>query len=91
MKITLKGFIEVPESDLEVVLEELEIHKQLTQSEPGCITFKVIQSKNNPTRFNVYEEFESREDFEYHQQRVRSSNWGVVSKNCKRSYEITSG
>ena len=87
-KVTLKGFILVPESDLDAVKNALVIHKRLTQAEPGCIVFEVIQSKTNPHRFDVYEEFIDKESFELHQARVKSSTWAKVSVNVERHYEI---
>ncbi|MGP9676669.1 MULTISPECIES: putative quinol monooxygenase [unclassified Halomonas] len=87
-KVTLKGFIEVPARDLEVVEDELVIHRQLTLEEPGCITFKVTQDKTDPCRFDVYEEFIDRKAFEQHQQRVASSDWGKLTRNVKRHYDV---
>lgn len=87
-KVTLKGFIEVPGSDLDGVQAELNTHRQLTLEEPGCITFKVTQDKTDPCRFDVYEEFIDRTAFEQHQQRVASSDWGKLTRNVKRHYDV---
>ena len=87
-KVTLKGFILVPASELSVVKQALVGHKQLTLEEPGCITFKVIENKKDPLRFDVYEEFTSQSAFEQHQQRVRDSDWGKVTVNVERHYQI---
>ncbi|HCR96658.1 MULTISPECIES: putative quinol monooxygenase [Halomonas] len=87
-KVTLKGFIEVPGSDLDGVQAELNTHRQLTLEEPGCITFKVTQDKTDPCRFDVYEEFIDRKAFEEHQQRVASSDWGKLTRNVKRHYDV---
>ncbi|WP_018917359.1 putative quinol monooxygenase [Vreelandella zhanjiangensis] len=87
-KVTLKGFITVPESDLEAVKAGLIHHRQLTFEEPGCIMFEVTQDKADPYRFNVYEEFIDRTAFEQHQQRVANSDWGRLTGNVKRHYEV---
>ena len=87
-KVTLKGFIEVPGSDLDGVQAELNTHRQLPLEEPGCITFKVTQDKTDPCRFDVYEEFIDRKAFEEHQQRVASSDWGKLTRNVKRHYDV---
>jgi len=87
-KVTLKGFILVPASDLEVVKQALVMHKQLTLEEPGCITFKVVENKKDPLRFDVYEEFTSQSAYEQHQHRVRDSDWGKVTVNAGRHYQI---
>ncbi|ENO1832311.1 antibiotic biosynthesis monooxygenase [Vibrio vulnificus] len=87
-KVTLKGFILVPESELEVVKSELVTHKRLTLEESGCITFSVTENSNNPLRFDVYEKFKDKSAFEYHQKRVKASHWGKVTVNVERHYEI---
>ncbi|MDL2044627.1 antibiotic biosynthesis monooxygenase [Vibrio parahaemolyticus] len=87
-KVTLKGFILVPQSELELVKSELVNHRRLTLEETGCITFSVIQSSDNPLRFDVYEEFTDKESFEQHQKRVKASYWGKVTVNVERHYEI---
>ena len=86
--VILKGFIEVPEEEISLIINELEIHTKLTLEELGCITFSVVQDQDNPCKFIVHEEFESEQAFENHQQRVTNSNWSKVSVNVKRHYEI---
>ncbi|MBF4291538.1 antibiotic biosynthesis monooxygenase [Vibrio anguillarum] len=78
----------VPESDLELVKNELVNHKRLTLEEIGCITFSVTENSENPLRFDVYEEFTDKAAFEHHQKRVKASNWGKVTVNVERYYEI---
>lgn len=87
-KVILKGFILVPEPELELVKNELVNHKRLTLDEPGCITFSVIENPENPLRFDVYEEFVDKVAFEQHQKRVKASYWGKVTVNVERHYEI---
>ena len=88
-RIILKGFIMVPAEDLAAVKKELVSHIAFTLNEPGCITFKINQSKNDACRFDVYEEFIDRASFDAHQARVKLSIWGKVSAKVKRYYEIT--
>ncbi len=88
-KVTLKGFILVPEADLDVVMQELPIHTELTRQEAGCLSFQVTQSKAEPNRFDVHEEFRDRTAFEAHQTRVKNSHWGQVTCNVERHYEIS--
>ena len=88
-KIVLEGYIEVPENELDSVLEELPTHVRLTENEPGCICFNVVQRQDEPRVFDVYEEFESQEAFDLHQSRVKTSAWGTVTVNVSRNYEIT--
>jgi len=87
--VILRGFIEVPADDLVRVEAELAEHIRLTQGEPGCLTFEVVQASSNPCRFEVYEAFSDRAAFEHHQARVKRSKWGEVTENVARHYQIT--
>lgn len=87
-KITLKGFIIVPEDDIENVLSELPTHIELTRKEHGCLVFSVTQDEHDIHKFNVYEEFKNIETFEHHKSRVSNSLWGQITKNVERKYEI---
>ncbi|WP_028973906.1 putative quinol monooxygenase [Spirochaeta cellobiosiphila] len=87
-KIILKGYIEVPYSDIELIKKELVKHIHNTKLETGCILFEVTQDLEDDSIFNVYEEFVSKEAFEEHQSRVKKSYWGKITKDYKRTYEI---
>jgi (4S)-4-hydroxy-5-phosphonooxypentane-2,3-dione isomerase len=90
-KVILKGHIIIPDSNIDVVINELDIHKRLTLQESGCLTFTVTPDAVNSHRFNVYEEFENKAAFDYHQARVKLSKWGEVTKNVGRHYQIIQG
>lgn len=90
-KVILSGYIIVPTHDLKAVQIELTKHIQLTRQEMGCLVFTVEQSPDDPARFNVYEEFTCQQAFELHQQRVKNSTWGDVTKNVTRHYQLTTG
>jgi len=51
--------------------------------------FEVTQDENEPNKFYVYEAFDSEGAFRNHQQRVRGSQWGAVTRNIERHYQIT--
>ena len=87
-KVVLKGFILVPQDELTVVKQALACHMQLTREEPGCLVFEVNQSQENSGRFDVYEEFINKNAFQQHQARVRSSEWGRLTVNVERHYEV---
>jgi autoinducer 2-degrading protein len=87
--IILKGTILVPDADLEIVQNELIIHTELTRQESGCLIFEVSQNIDNANEFTVYEEFVSKSAFDSHQQRVKNSHWGKVTKRVERHYQIT--
>jgi len=92
-KIILSGYIEVPAEDLNAVLEELPNHTSLTQQESGCLTFKVTRDTTRDSKhkhhFDVYEEFTDQTSFDKHQDRVKGSKWGAVTKNVERFYTMT--
>ena len=88
-KITLQGYIIVPNVDLDIVKNELKVHENLTRQEIGCLIFNVTQDTNNINKFNVYEEFTNQKAFDNHQSRVKNSNWGKVTINVQRYYKIS--
>jgi autoinducer 2-degrading protein len=88
-KVTPKGYIMVPDADLAAVMDELPVHVNMTRKEEGCLVFEVTGDETENHKFHVYEEFVDEAAFARHQQRVRSSKWGSVTKNVERFYEIT--
>jgi len=90
-KIILDGHIVVSDADLASVKAELSRHIELTQKEKGCLVFRVSQDSESKNIFNVYEEFVNRDAFEKHQQRVKNSQWGKITKNVERHYQISEG
>lgn len=89
-RVILKGVIVVPVTELDLVKSELLIHTTLTLKEVGCLAFSVIPDQVNPYQFTVYEEFVNQAAFDHHQIRVKSSKWGKITKNVKRSYTVSS-
>ncbi|MBO9489173.1 antibiotic biosynthesis monooxygenase [Endozoicomonas sp. G2_1] len=87
-KVVLSGFIIVPKQDLKTIKAELAHHIRLTRQEAGCIVFNVIQNEELSTRFDVYEEFVDQQAFEHHQKRIKKSNWGKLTKDVQRSFNI---
>lgn len=88
MKIRLRGYITVPDEDLDRARGALAEHIRLTRQEVGCLRFEVTPDATDQNRFDVYEEFVDRRAFEQHQARVRNSDWGEVSANASRHYQI---
>ena len=87
-KVILSGHTIVREADLSRVRQALPEHIRLTYAEPGCIIFIVVENETELGRFDVYEEFESKEAFEAHQHRMKMSDWGAVTKRVERFYTI---
>lgn len=88
-KVILSGYIVVPDEDLESVKEQLPQHIALTRDEPGCLVFDVQLDGDSNNRYNVYEEFRDMSAFELHQERVKCSSWGEVTKNVSRHYTVS--
>lgn len=86
-KVILKGHIMVCDAEMTLIEAALPIHIELTQAEAGCLVFSVTKS-DIKGRFDVYEEFIDEAAFELHQARVKNSNWGLISQNVERHYEI---
>ena len=86
--IILKGYIEIPIAELETVTAALEVHKKLTRAEPGCLKFNIRPDRDILGRYTVYEKFASQDAFDAHQERVKASEWGRISANVERHYEI---
>ncbi|MGL1892716.1 MAG: antibiotic biosynthesis monooxygenase [Spirochaetaceae bacterium] len=87
-KIELQGYINIPKTKIIEVKKALKIHIENTLAEDGCLKFEVLQDKQDVTKFNVYEEFINNNAFEKHQVRVKESDWGKLTKNFTRSYEV---
>lgn len=86
--LTLTGHIKVPLTDLDAVRAGLPAHIALTRAEPGCLNFDVEVDAYAPAIFHVNEEFADSVSYIHHQERVRDSSWGAITKNVERHYEI---
>ncbi|KMT66808.1 putative quinol monooxygenase [Catenovulum maritimum] len=87
-KIILQGHILVPENELLEIKSALLIHSALTQAEAGCIIFEVNQDAEQACKFYVYEEFINKAAFDFHQARVKQSDWGKQTQNVSRHYQV---
>jgi len=87
-KVILSGYIIVLESELASIQSALPLHIKHTRAEKGCIVFNVEEHPTELGRFDVYEEFQDSNAFKYHQNRVRKSDWGAITKNVIRYYSI---
>jgi len=90
-KVILSGYILVPEIELFAVKQALIEHIENTQAESGCLVFEVVQSAVDTCRFGVYEEFVDAAAFALHQQSVAQSDWGKVTANVQRHYQVSGG
>lgn len=75
------------EDEARRVRKHLPEHVRLTRAEPGCVAFEVVPTES-PLTWSVEERFESRDSFDAHQKRVRSSEWGRATVGIKRGYVI---
>jgi len=86
--VYLSGYIDVPEADLKSVSLALPTHIRLSRQEPDCLQFHIRQDEGLPTRFHVIESFASPAAFHRHQDRMKNSEWALVSKNASRHYDV---
>lgn len=88
-RIQLDGHVDVPADRWDAVLEALKEHIALTRDEPGCIVFTVTPSEDVAHRLIVHEIFQSKEAFDAHQARAKTSRWAEISEGLPRDYTIT--
>ncbi len=86
--IILKGYIKVRLAELETIKNNLDDHIRATLNEDGCLEFTVEQDSCDECVFNVFETFTDRAAFDAHQKRVKASEWGAITKNVERFYEV---
>lgn len=75
------------EQQAAIIRHHLPRHVELTRAEAGCLYFEVEQT-DDPLIWNVLEKFVDRNAFEFHQARVRTSEWGQATAGILREYEI---
>lgn len=88
-RVHLTGYLEVPPERIAAVIAALPAHIALTTAEPGCLSFSVTQSPENPTHFLVAEVFANQAAFAAHQTRAQASDWAVVTSGLARHYTVT--
>lgn len=86
--VYVSGYIDVPKADLKSVKLALPTHIRLSQQEPDCTSFHIFQNEERPTRFHVFETFVSARAFHRHQDRMKNSEWAIISKNAERHYDV---
>ena len=87
-KVTITGYLQVPEEELAEVAAALPKHRDLSRAETGCLVFEDSQDEADPCKFNLYEQYTSAEAFDYHKQRAAGSEWGSISVNLQRHLTI---
>lgn len=83
----LKGYILVPDSDLDALQSELAVHSELTRQEEGCLIFEVSQDKGTKNKFNVYGELTNRDFFSAQQDRLGNQN-GVPMRPLDTGFNV---
>ena len=86
--VTLQGVLIVPRDQHEQVHAALVRHKALTRAESGCLAFDVWTDSTDPALFHVKEAFIDGEAFALHQSRAGASDWGRLTQNFERRYEV---
>jgi len=87
-RVFLDGHIDVPPDRLDAVMAALPAHITLTRAEPGCQSFSIEPQDDCAGRFSVSEVFVDQAAFDAHQERMRASEWFVVTEGLSRTYTI---
>lgn len=85
-KVLLTGTMRCEPHEIDTVLALMAKHERLSQAEPGCLQFELWQDELDPRTFHVTEVFRSQADFEAHQERTHSSDWGRVTGHMPRDF-----
>jgi quinol monooxygenase YgiN len=64
-------------------------HVRLTRAEPGCLSFDIVRSHEDPCRFAVREAFRDRAAFEAHGARTRASAWWHQTQTVRREFRTS--
>jgi len=88
-QIHLTGHIDIPADRLAAVLQALPEHIALTRAEPGCLSFEVVSSADDPARLLVAELFADQAAFDAHRHRAGTSAWARITAGLPRHYTIT--
>jgi quinol monooxygenase YgiN len=86
--IYLSGHFDVAKQHIQETLLLLPEHIKQSREEKGCLDFRVTQSKKTEGRFQVFEKFNSKRAYLYHQKRIKKSKWKNIMTKLKRDYEI---
>ena len=88
-EVHLKGRLACrDEREAALVAIHLPRHVELTRAEQGCGSFTVTPTEDRPV-WRVEEVFGDAASFRRHQERVRGSEWGIVTAGIERDYCIT--
>ncbi|WP_246831311.1 putative quinol monooxygenase [Pseudotabrizicola formosa] len=86
--IRLKGhLICMTPDEAQAVRQHLPDHILLSRAEPGCLAFDVSET-DDPMVWDVQETFRTREDFDAHQARTRSSRWFEATRHILRDFRV---
>lgn len=85
----LTGTLRCAPDEIEAVLSLVPTHQRLSRAEPGCLDFDLWQDELDPRTFHVSEVFRSKRDFDAHQDRTESSDWGRVTAHMDRDFSVS--
>ena len=89
MTKVISGYADVPPEDRANFALALPEHTRLTNQEAGCHYFRVTPDPVIEGRYLVEEAFDDQAAYDVHVARTRKTKWAHVTRNIKRSYEIS--
>lgn len=87
-KVIVSGQIYVPLASLEQLRPAIATHVDLSRAEAGCLAFNLEENRDEPGRFDLYEEFVDSEAFEVHKRRTADSQWGTLGQDVQKDFEV---
>lgn len=85
--VILTGYMDIPKADLKSVKLAMPTHIRLSNQETDCEFFNICQDSILPTRFHVYEIFKTQTAYKRHQDRMKHSEWALVTQSASRHYD----
>jgi autoinducer 2-degrading protein len=67
--------LEVQADKLEIFLAEAMTNLKASRTEPGIVQFDLLQNKDEPTKFMLYEVYKTEEDLEAHRATLHFKRW----------------
>lgn len=86
--IAISGTITCQPDDLDLVLVLLPDHIALSQQEPGCLLFTIVQTGAGACVFDVSERFVDQNAFDAHTARTRKSIWWQKTQHIPRNLTV---
>jgi (4S)-4-hydroxy-5-phosphonooxypentane-2,3-dione isomerase len=83
------GTIKVKQEHLSEFVQHVRTHARNSLSEPGCLTYDVLQDRSDPLTICLYEVFRSEADLDAHHQQDYYKRWMEMSRDWRDTSAYT--